>query len=110
MELTADMIAEFDTPILKSFLDAYIAFIHSSPCTVKRKLYRYFEPLKTDELSEHDILYGEDREKTYDKLIAEFKVCIMTRAFDKFFSQPKTTLYWQSKSIPRLVILKKWLE
>ena len=108
-KLTNDMLEEFDTPILQSFAKAYLAFMYSSPCTAKRKLYKYFEPLKTEELSEYCILYGQDREKTYEALIAEFKACIMVKAFDKFFDDPKKTKYWQSKSIPKLIILKKWL-
>ena len=106
-ELNEAQNAEFDTPLLKIFAKSFINFQHSSPCTSKRKLYRYFEPLDTKQIPEKDILFGEDREKTYKILIADFKACLMAHEFDKFFENK--TYYWESKTIPNLIILKKWL-
>ena len=107
--LSPEQLEEFDTPMLQNFAKAYLEFQHSSPCTSKRKLFKYFEPLSTEELEENEILFGADREKTYQTLLAEFKVCIVAKEFDKFFQQKNKTLYWQSKTLPKLVILKKWL-
>lgn len=107
-ELTDEQKAEFDTPLLQAFARSYLRFAHSSPCTAKRKLYKYFEPLHENELSENDILFGPDREKEYAGLIADFKACLIVRAFDKFFDEQHNQ-HWTSKTIPRLVLLKKWI-
>lgn len=98
---------EFDTPLLKIFAKSYLNFQHSSPCTSKRKLYRYFEPIPDDQLPENDILFGADRETTYKELLCEFRACLMAHEFDKFFENK--THYWKSKTIPGLIILRKWL-
>lgn len=107
VSLTEEQALEFDTPLLQIFAKSFIVFQNSSPCTAKRKLYRYFEPLKDDQLSNDSILYGPDREKSYNELLSNFKACKMANEFDKFFIDKKH--HWQSESIPRLIILKEWL-
>lgn len=105
--LTPEQEAEFDTPLLRAFAKSYLKFRHSSPYTTNRKLFRYFEPLAADQLPEKCNLYGDDREEAYKTLIADFRACIMAHAFDALFENK--TYYWQSETMPGLVLLRKWL-
>lgn len=107
MTLTDPQKEEFPTPKLQEFALAYLEFIHSSPCTAKRKKYRYFEPLPEEKLSKQEILYGKDREKTYNALMVKYELCRVMGEFSLLFGDKN--LYWKSKTIPGLVIIKKWL-
>jgi len=106
-KLTDEQMSEFNTPALQDFAIAFIDFLHSSPYTTNRKVFHYFKPLDADQLTEKENLYGLDRNKAYAELIKAFRICLMIRAFDGFFKNKN--LYWQSTTIPKLVILKKWL-
>lgn len=105
--LTPEQLEEFDTPLLRKFAEDYARFRRSSPYTGFRKLYRYFEPMSADELPDAALLFGEDREIAYKRLLRSFDACRMTREFDKFFADK--TYYWKSATLPKLVILKSWL-
>jgi hypothetical protein len=98
--------SEFTTPVLQNFAKAFIKFQHSSPATTNKKVFKYFEPLPIEQLSDNDILYGADREETYKDLMFLFRLCIMSNQFDKFFENKN--LYWQSQTIPNLVLMRKW--
>ena len=104
--LSEDQMSEFTTPVLQNFAKAFIKFQHSSPATTTKKSFKYFEPLPVEQLSDKDILYGEDREKTYKDLMFLFRLCIMSNQFDNFFKNKN--LYWQSQTIPNLVLMRKW--
>ena len=106
-ELTPEQLEEFDTPILQIFLKSYLRFRHSSPYTSHRKLFRFFEPMKPEELSEQDNLYGINRKAAYKTLIDNFRACKAMHEFDKFFENK--TYHWQSSSTPSLILLKSWL-
>ena len=106
--LTPAQEREFGTPLLQAFAKSYIAFQRSSPYTTRRKLFRYFEPLSVDELPERDALFGADREEAYKALMKDFEACLMVGAFDNLFEGKNH--YWRSETLPKLVILKKWLE
>ena len=106
--LTEEQEKEFDTPLLQEFARNFLRFQHSSPCTTNRKRFRYFEPLKEEDLTDDEVIYGYDREKAYSELMTSFKVCRIAGEFDKFFVNKK--LYWQSKTMTKIVIMKKWLD
>lgn len=106
--LTAEQEQEFGTDLLKAFARSFIAFRRSSPYTTKRKLFRYFEPLPAEKLTEREILFGTNREKAYRELMHDFKACLAVGAFDALFGDKH--YYWRSETVPGLVILRKWLE
>lgn len=106
--LTEAQEQEFNTPILQNFAKAYLKFQHSSPVTTNRKLFRYFEPLPVEKLNDDDILYGPNRDEAYKELIFLFRLCVMSGQFTPFFKDKN--LYWQSKTMPNLVIMKKWIK
>ena len=105
-ELSESQMSEFTTPVLQNFAKAFIKFQHSSPATTNKKVFKYFEPLPIEQLSDRDILYGENREETYKDLMFLFRLCCMSNQFDKFFENKN--LYWQSQTIPNLVLMRKW--
>jgi hypothetical protein len=106
--LTKEQTEEFDHILLQNFAKAYLNFIHSSPATTNRKSFRYFMPLSEKDLDEKYILYGKNREETYEDLIFVFNMCIQNKMFDRYFDD-NHTLYWQSKTIPKLIIKKEWI-
>lgn len=107
--LAPEQAAEFPTPLLRAFAESYLRFRYSSPCTAKRPAYRYFEPLKENEMADADILYGPDREAAYDRLMADFSACRIAKEFDRYLSSPKTRIWWKSATVPGLILFKKWL-
>jgi len=107
--LTDEQRAECSSPRLQLFALAFLRFQKSSPYTTERKLFRYFEPLKTEQLEERDILFGSDREQTYRDLMTEFKACLFTHAFDRFFDDAHKH-YYKFQTIPGLIIFKKWVD
>lgn len=106
-ELSEAQILEFNTPHLQEFALNYLKFLHSSPCTSKRRVYKYFRPLSSEELPDDEILYGADREKAYDALMASFQVCRVSGEFAVLFGN--RNLYWKSRTVPGLIILKEWI-
>lgn len=106
--LTPEQATEFDTPALREFALAYLEFQTSSPYTTSKKFFKYFEPLKPDELTDHDILFGRDRDQAYAELLMCFNICKANNEFDRFFDE-KHKIYFKFKTIPTLIIFKKWL-
>ena len=108
MKLTAEQQNEFYTPTMKEFAESYLDFMHSSPYTSKQKVFKYFQPPKTEDMTNEDLMFGEQRDKAYNRLMANFRVCLFVGDFENFFNE-KRNIYYQSKTIPTLVIFRKWL-
>jgi len=105
-ELTDEQKSEFNTENLQKFANAYLNFMHSSPYTSKRKVWGYFSPPNEEHADENDILYGCNRDQAYKELMSIFSLCRFLNEFDPLFGDK--TLYWKSKTLPGLVLLKKW--
>lgn len=106
MNLTDEQNLEFDSENLKQFAKAYLDYLHSTPLFTTKKKYKFFPPAAKP--SEHDVLFGKNREESYKKLMDLFNLCILYKEFDKFFEGTKHH-FWRSKTIPEIVIFKKWL-
>ena len=106
--LTEQQLKEFGTPELQGFALAYLKFLHSSPCTSKRKEFPYFKAPDEAHADENDVLYGPDRERAYKDLMWHFRKCQRAKAFDGFFDAAHNQ-YYESASIPGLVLLKEWI-
>ncbi len=99
--------AEFPGPELSRFALDYVAFQRSSPATTKKRSFPYFSAPAEDAMDEDDVLYGDDREACYKRLMWSFRKCQRARAFDRFFDAAHNQFY-ESATIPGLVLLKEW--
>lgn len=70
---------------------------------------RYFVALPEKELSDEDLMYGEDREKAQGTLELHVLLCILTNAID-WKNDPAfgKKWFWKSSADPHLVLLRKW--
>lgn len=107
--LTDAQLNEFPNGPLADFAAAWLEFQRSSPCTTEKASFRYFSAPKTDDMSEHDVLYGPDRNAAYRKLIWSFRRCQRQRLFDRYFGQGHTK-YYESQSVKGLVLLSQWTQ
>lgn len=105
--LSPEQAAEFPTPALAEFALAYLVFLHSSPCTSKRRTFPYFAAPADTGMSDDDVLFGPDREDAYKRLMWSFRKCQRARELDRYFDAAHNQ-YWESASIPGLVLLKEW--
>lgn len=105
--LTAEQQAEFATPDLAAFALAYLTFQHSSPCTQKTPSYRYFAAPDEAHALEDDVLFGPNRENAYKDLMLRFNDCRKKQSFVPFFDAAHNQ-YYESRTIPGLVLLKEW--
>lgn len=88
----------------------YWQYRHSvSSARSEAKYRRYFRALPEHELSEEDMLYGENRELAQLRLELYLLIAILNDnlKWDEF---AKNKWFWQSKKHSSLVILKKWIE
>lgn len=105
--LTPEQAAEFPGPLLSAFALAWLSFRRSSPCTTEKTLFKYFPVPKAEDMAEDDVLYGPDREQAYKALMWAFRRCQRAHAFDPYFG-PGRTQYYESTTLPGLVLLKEW--
>lgn len=106
MELTQNQLKEFDSENLKTFAEKFLDYNHSTPLFATKINYKFFAPARKP--SEHDILYGKNRDTAYDELMDIFSLCVLANEFNKFFAD-NDYHFWRSKTIPEIVIFKKWL-
>lgn len=106
IKLSRDQLQEFDSENLQAFAIKYLEYAHSTPLFSSRKIFKFFQPKANP--SEHDILYGKNREIAYDELMDAFNNCVLLNEFNKFFDGT-THHFWRSKTIPEIVIFKKWI-
>lgn len=99
--------AEFPGENLSRFALDYIAFQRSSPETTKKKNFAYFAAPDAGSMDEDDVLYGDDREACYKRLMWSFRKCQRARAFDRYFDAAHNQFY-ESSTVPGLVLLKEW--
>ena len=70
---------------------------------------RYFVALPEKEISDEDLMYGEDREKAQGTLELHTLLCILTKAIDWTLNESfKGKWFWKSSADPDLVLLRKW--
>jgi hypothetical protein len=88
----------------------YWQYLHSVPSARNDAKYkRYFRALPEHELSEEDMLYGENRELAQLRLELYLLIAILNGnlKWDEF---AKDKWFWQSKKHTSLIILKQWIE
>lgn len=105
-KLSNAQLNEFDSENLQNFAIKYLEYAHSTPLFSTKTRYKFFKP--TDKPSDHDILYGKNRESAYNELMESFNKCILLQEFNKFFEN-NNHHFWRSKTIPEIVIFKKWV-
>lgn len=98
---------EFPTPRLAAFAAAWQSFQRSSPVTAARASFPYFSAPDADHMDENDVLYGRDRNEAYGELMDAFTACRKAGEFGRFFDASHTR-YWESRSLPGLVLLSQW--
>ncbi len=87
----------------------YRQYRHSIPSERSESHRRnYFRALPERELSDTDMLYGEDRETARYDLESFVLAMIMCGAFK--WRNEWGSWFWQSKNEPDLIILRKWIE
>ena len=70
---------------------------------------RYFIALPEKELSDEDLMYGEDRESAQGRLELHVLLCILTNAIDWNLNESfKGKWFWKSPNDPHLVLLRSW--
>ena len=106
--LTPEQAAEFPTDSLQAFAKAYLDYQRSSPCTAKKSRYAYFTAPKAEDMCEDYVLFGPDREQAHAALMRAFRACRQRMDFDRYFDE-KHAQYFESKSIPGLVVTKEML-
>lgn len=87
----------------------YWQYLHSVPSARSDAKYkRYFRALPEHELSEEDMLYGENRELAQLRLELFLLISIINENFNwDDFAQDKW--FWQSNKYSSLIILKQWI-
>lgn len=86
----------------------YHRYNHSVPSERNdNKQRRYFRALPEKELSDDDMLYGTPRELAQVEL-EMFVLCQILQNALKWDDFAKDLWFWQSPSLPSLVLLKKW--
>jgi len=87
----------------------YWQYLHSVPSARSDAKYkRYFRALPEHELSEKDMLYGENRELAQLRLELFLLISIINENFNwDDFAQDKW--FWQSNKYSSLIILKQWI-
>ena len=105
-KLSQKQLQEFDSESLQTFAIKYLEYLHSTPLFSTKTRYKFFKP--TAKPSDHDILYGKNREIAYNELMDAFNQCILLQEFNKFF-EDNNYHFWRSKTIPEIVIFKKWV-
>ena len=69
----------------------------------------YFKALSVDELTDEQMIYGENRELMQGKLEG-FILCAVLMGHLKWEDLTEEKWFWQSKTEPDLIILKQWIE
>ena len=69
----------------------------------------YFKALSVDELTDEQMIYGENRELMQCKLEG-FILCAVLMGHLKWEDLTEEKWFWQSKTEPDLIILKQWIE
>ncbi len=106
--LNETQLAEFPTEPLRGFAKAYLDYQRSSPCTAKKKRYAYFTAPNADHMQEDYVLFGPDRDEAHASLMRSFRSCRQRMEFDRYFDE-RHSQYFESKSIPGLVVTKEML-
>ena len=99
-------------PILISELieNLYKSYKYSCPSErsdSKRK--GYFKALSVDELTDEQMIYGENRELMQAQLEG-FILCAILMNHLKWEDLTEEKWFWQSRTEPDLIILKQWIE
>lgn len=100
---------EYTEEPLEEIQTLYVRYMHSIPSersNSKRRL--YFTPLDEDELDDMDMLYGERREVAQVELEL-YVLCLILNGSLVWDNFAKGQWFWQSKTLPELVLLKKWI-
>ena len=70
---------------------------------------RYFVALPEKELSDQDLMYGEDRDYAQGALELHLLICILTGAIDWNAREDfKGKWFWKSENHPDLILLRRW--
>lgn len=70
---------------------------------------RYFVALPEKELSDQDLMYGEDRDYAQGALELHLLLCILTGAIDWNAREDfKGKWFWKSETHPDLILLRRW--
>lgn len=69
----------------------------------------YFKTLSVDELTDEQMIYGENRELMQARLEG-FVLCAILMNHLKWEDLTDEKWFWQSKTEPDLIILKQWIE
>lgn len=94
---------------LSTIEELYAIYRHSVPTERSEgKTVKYFNSLKEYELSDEDMMYGEQRDLAQIKL--ELYVLCMILSDIKWDDFAKDKWFWKSQAEPDLVLLKDWFE
>lgn len=93
--------------LIESFYKDYKYSCPSERSDSKRK--GYFKALSVDDLTDEQMIYGENRELMQAKLEG-FILCAILMNHLKWEDLTDEKWFWQSKTEPDLIILKQWIE
>lgn len=101
---------DYSLPIVLDEIEhRYEVFLHSVPSERSENHRRsYFKALPEEELSDEDMMYGEQRE--YARFELEFCVLWVIIHGVLTWQQEWGSWFWQSPNFPSLVILRDWIE
>ena len=93
--------------LIESYYEDYKYSCPSERSDSKRK--GYFKALSVDDLSDEEMVCGENREYAQAKLEG-FILCAILMGHFKWDEEKMGKWFWQSKGDPSLVILRQWIE
>lgn len=88
----------------------YAAYRRSTPSRRNdARKSRYFTALPEKDLTDHDLMYGQDRDSAQGALELHVLLCILTDALDWQGREDfRGKWFWKSTNNPDLVLLRKW--
>ena len=90
--------------------DLYAMYAHSIPSeNTDRQRRPYFKALPESELSDDDMMFGERRDISQANLECYIMFCVLGHLII-WDAGKMGKWFWQSKSQPNLVILRRWIE
>lgn len=97
---------DMETSVFSHIEELYHAYKYSTPSYVSSEMSSYFTALSSEELNEYYFLTGEQRHIAQVKLEA-YIACLKVKGLIEWTDN--TSWFWQSKTDPDLVLLKKWV-